>query len=73
MVRAARAMATMVAGDEEGDGEIGKSDGNGDKSGRRATAKRAKVTSMRVMAMVTKVACIKEESEGDAKGNEGGG
>ena len=66
-------MATMVAGDEEGDGEIGKSDGDGDKGGGRATAKRAKVTSMRVMAMVTKVACIKEEREGDAKGNEGGG
>jgi hypothetical protein len=54
-------MATMVAGDEEGDGDIGKSDvdGDGDKGGGQAPAKRAKVTSMRVMAMVTEVACIK--------------
>jgi hypothetical protein len=41
-----RAMATMtrVAGQEEGNDNGGKSDGNGDKGGGQATATRAMVT-----------------------------
>ena len=60
--RAAMAMATMVAGDKEVDGDGGKSDGDGDEGGGRATARRAKATSMRAMATVTGVVCDKEEA-----------
>jgi hypothetical protein len=45
----------MVAGDKE-------SDGGGDEGGGRATATKAKATSMRAMAAVTGVACNKEEA-----------
>ena len=60
MARVARAMATMVVSDEEGDDDDGKSDGNGDKGGRQATATRVKATAMRAIATVTGVACDKE-------------
>ncbi len=51
--RAARVMATVmrVAGNKEDNGDSGKSDGNGDKGGRRATATATK----RVMVMATRV------------------
>jgi hypothetical protein len=45
----------MVAGDKE-------SDGDGNEGGRRATATKAKATSMRGMVLVTGVACDKEEA-----------
>ena len=52
-------MVTMVAGNTEGNGDCGKSNGNGDEGGGRATAMRTKATKMRVMAVVTGVACDK--------------
>jgi hypothetical protein len=42
MAQAARAMVTMVAGNTEGNGDCGKSNGNGDEGGGRATAMRNK-------------------------------
>ena len=60
MVRVARAMATMVASDKEGNGDGGKSDVDGDEGGRRETATRVKATAMRAMATVTGVVCDKE-------------
>ena len=55
-------MSTMVTGEEEGNGDGGKSDGDGDEGGGQATARRAKATSMRAMATVTGVVCDKEEA-----------
>jgi len=52
-------MVTMVAGDTEGDDDCGKSNGNGDEGGGRATAMRTKATKMRVMVVVTGVVCDK--------------
>jgi hypothetical protein len=43
-------MATMVVSDEEGNGDGGKSDGDGDEGGRRTLATRAKAAAMRAMA-----------------------
>jgi hypothetical protein len=40
-MKRAMAMATRVAGNETGHGDMGKSDGNGDKVGRQAIASRA--------------------------------
>jgi hypothetical protein len=60
-------MAKRVAGERQqrrqrGSGGRQKSNGDGNEGGRRATATRVKVTSMRAMATVTGVACDKEEA-----------
>ncbi len=67
-------MATRVVCNKEGNGKSGKSDSDGDKGGRQATATRATTWPM---AMATRLAGNKE---GKAKGskdngdsNEGGG
>ena len=78
-----------MAGDEEGNDDGGKSDGNDDKvggqatasngkGGRRLMATRARVTAkMWVMAMVTRLAGDKEGKgkggKGDGDGDDGGG
>jgi hypothetical protein len=71
----AMVMAKRVAGNEEGNGNCGKSDGNGSKGGGQATA-------MRVMAMATATATtwamasatrLAGNKEGKAEGSKGNG
>jgi hypothetical protein len=46
VIKRAMAMATKVVGNKTGNGDGGKSNGNGDKVGGQATASRAMATAM---------------------------